>query len=87
MGNALTEEIRRAAGDDTINPHAVGMVLRAIRTGIEKTALGIARDPEIEYEEAGRLMRSLALVHDSIDNAFKSTTPRPASKMPSLNRT
>ena len=87
MGMALTEQIRIAAGDETVSPQAVGAVLRSMRTGIERVSLNIARDPSIEYEEAGRLMRVLSMVHDSVDAAFSYTTPSPASKMPALKRT
>lgn len=82
----LTEVIAELMAAESLHAATVGMVLRGIRSGVERVSLVIASDPNIGFEEAGRTLRTLSLVHKAIDDAFVIRSAPPMKRMQPLKR-
>jgi hypothetical protein len=68
-----------------LDPLVVGALLRRLREGLSSASFGFASDPDIDYEEKGRLLTVLAMVTESITDAHEM--PRQTVKpLPKLNR-
>lgn len=82
----LTEIIQELFQSESLHAQTVGQVMRGIRAGVERVSLSIARDPAIDFEEVGRTLRTLSLIHKAIDEAFIPTAMPMAKRMKPLKR-
>jgi hypothetical protein len=83
-GVRLTESLRDVLGDETVEPRAVGYVLRKMREGLTQSTLSIAGDPSIDNEEKGRTVAVIAMISEAFAAAYDRPGPTPAAKMPPL---
>lgn len=88
-GNVLTEELSQYFATQEVSASASGAFLRALGNGVHATTMSVASDPDISFEEKGRILSVLSLLHKSVQAAFHPTVSntRAMPQMPPLKRT
>ena len=85
-GVHITDAISTLLNTDSLEPRALGEVLRHLRQGLTASVLAIAGDSNIDFEEKGRILACIALVNESIARAYSNYTARPTAGLPTLKR-